>query len=187
MNWIWCSCTRICILFKFYLNFFNLNQIKKSDYFTTLLISYYAVACSLIFLLYLSQYIMANGALVRVLIHTDVTKYLYFKAVDGSFVYNKGKVFVWCYVFLCSFWNMFIHTFFWFCFSSPDLLVYTELCCKFNAIDSQGACNWYGGSQIPPHGYLWKETCPEVFHLCPRLQWKWSQNTWRNGFDKSDY
>lgn len=35
---------------------------------------------------------MANGALVRVLIHTDVTKYLYFKAVDGSFVYNKGNV-----------------------------------------------------------------------------------------------
>ena len=35
---------------------------------------------------------MANGTLVRVLIHTDVTKYLYFKAVDGSFVYNKGKV-----------------------------------------------------------------------------------------------
>lgn len=40
----------------------------------------------------LEQFIMANGALVRVLIHTDVTKYLYFKAVDGSFVYNKGKV-----------------------------------------------------------------------------------------------
>ncbi|KAL0392400.1 UNVERIFIED_CONTAM: Guanosine nucleotide diphosphate dissociation inhibitor 2 [Sesamum radiatum] len=37
------------------------------------------------------KYIMANGELVRVLIHTDVTKYLYFKAVDGSFVYNKGK------------------------------------------------------------------------------------------------
>lgn len=36
---------------------------------------------------------MANGTLVRVLIHTDVTKYLYFKAVDGSFVFNKGKVF----------------------------------------------------------------------------------------------
>lgn len=35
---------------------------------------------------------MANGGLVRVLIHTDVTKYLNFKAVDGSFVYNKGKV-----------------------------------------------------------------------------------------------
>lgn len=35
---------------------------------------------------------MANGALVRVLIHTNVTKYLNFKAVDGSFVYKKGKV-----------------------------------------------------------------------------------------------
>ena len=35
---------------------------------------------------------MANGALVRVLIHTSVTKYLNFKAVDGSFVYNNGKV-----------------------------------------------------------------------------------------------
>lgn len=35
---------------------------------------------------------MANGGLVRILIHTDVTKYLNFKAVDGSFVYNKGKV-----------------------------------------------------------------------------------------------
>lgn len=44
---------------------------------------------------------MANGTLVRVLIDTDVTKYLNFKAVDGSYVYNKGKV---CH--------------FWFCFSS---------------------------------------------------------------------
>lgn len=35
---------------------------------------------------------MANGALVRVLIRTGVTKYLNFKAVDGSFVYNNGKV-----------------------------------------------------------------------------------------------
>lgn len=47
---------------------------------------------------------MANGALVRVLIHTDVTKYLNFKAVDGSFVYNKGKA---CclviMIFLCFF------------------------------------------------------------------------------------
>ena len=38
------------------------------------------------------QFMMANGALVRVLIHTSVTKYLNFKAVDGSFVYNNGKV-----------------------------------------------------------------------------------------------
>ncbi|KAK4776630.1 hypothetical protein SAY86_005318 [Trapa natans] len=39
------------------------------------------------------KFMMANGALVRVLIHTDVTKYLNFKVVDGSFVYNKGKVY----------------------------------------------------------------------------------------------
>ncbi|KAG8645842.1 hypothetical protein MANES_10G098900v8 [Manihot esculenta] len=38
------------------------------------------------------KFIIANGNLVRVLIHTDVTKYLNFKAVDGSFVYNKGKI-----------------------------------------------------------------------------------------------
>ncbi|KAG6711003.1 hypothetical protein I3843_05G030000 [Carya illinoinensis] len=38
------------------------------------------------------KFMMANGTLVRVLIHTDVTKYLHFKAVDGSFVYNKGKI-----------------------------------------------------------------------------------------------
>ncbi|PKA51934.1 hypothetical protein AXF42_Ash008163 [Apostasia shenzhenica] len=39
------------------------------------------------------KFMMANGALVRVLIHTGVTKYLNFKAVDGSFVYNKGKIY----------------------------------------------------------------------------------------------
>nr|GMD92813.1 guanosine nucleotide diphosphate dissociation inhibitor At5g09550 [Ipomoea batatas] len=39
------------------------------------------------------KFMMANGTLVRVLIHTDVTKYLTFKAVDGSFVYNKGKIY----------------------------------------------------------------------------------------------
>lgn len=35
---------------------------------------------------------MANGTLVRVLIHTNVTRYLSFKGVDGSYVFNKGKV-----------------------------------------------------------------------------------------------
>uniref|UniRef100_A0A2C9UXH7 Guanosine nucleotide diphosphate dissociation inhibitor n=1 Tax=Manihot esculenta TaxID=3983 RepID=A0A2C9UXH7_MANES len=38
------------------------------------------------------KFMMANGALIRILIHTNVTKYLNFKAVDGSFVYNKGKI-----------------------------------------------------------------------------------------------
>lgn len=39
------------------------------------------------------KFIMANGKLVRVLIYTDVTKYLEFKAVDGSYVLSKGKVY----------------------------------------------------------------------------------------------
>eukprot|EP00850_Spirogloea_muscicola_P016592 SM000135S27036 [mRNA] locus=s135:392861:395348:+ [translate_table: standard] len=39
------------------------------------------------------KFMMANGQLVRVLIHTDVTKYLQFKAVDGSFVFKQGKVY----------------------------------------------------------------------------------------------
>ncbi|KAL9256072.1 Guanosine nucleotide diphosphate dissociation inhibitor-like protein [Drosera capensis] len=39
------------------------------------------------------KFMMANGVFVRVLIHTDVTKYLNFKAVGGSFVYNKGKIY----------------------------------------------------------------------------------------------
>ncbi|KZV50939.1 rab GDP dissociation inhibitor alpha-like [Dorcoceras hygrometricum] len=39
------------------------------------------------------KFMMANGTLVRVLIHANVTKYLNFKAVDGSFVYNKGKIY----------------------------------------------------------------------------------------------
>ncbi|XP_074275793.1 guanosine nucleotide diphosphate dissociation inhibitor At5g09550-like [Silene latifolia] len=39
------------------------------------------------------KFMMANEVLVRILIHTDVTKYLNFKAVDGSFVYNKGKIY----------------------------------------------------------------------------------------------
>jgi len=34
----------------------------------------------------------ARRAQVRVLVHTDVVKYLEFKAVDGSFVLNKGRV-----------------------------------------------------------------------------------------------
>ncbi|KAL9343180.1 hypothetical protein Peur_063611 [Populus x canadensis] len=39
------------------------------------------------------KFIIANGCLLYVLIHTDVTKFLNFKVVDGSFVYNKGKSF----------------------------------------------------------------------------------------------
>ncbi|PRW44504.1 Rab GDP dissociation inhibitor [Chlorella sorokiniana] len=38
------------------------------------------------------KFIMANGNMVKILIHTDVTKYLEFKSVDGSYVFNKGRV-----------------------------------------------------------------------------------------------
>lgn len=38
------------------------------------------------------KFIMANGNLVKVLVKTNVTRYLEFKAVDGSFVYNSGKI-----------------------------------------------------------------------------------------------
>mmetsp|Transcript_22469 Transcript_22469/g.31247 ORF Transcript_22469/g.31247 Transcript_22469/m.31247 type:complete len:445 (-) Transcript_22469:195-1529(-) len=36
------------------------------------------------------KFMMANGKLVKALIKTDVTKYLEFKAVDGSYVQTKG-------------------------------------------------------------------------------------------------
>ena len=49
---------------------------------------------------------MANGTLVRTLIHTDVTKYLSFKAVDGSYVFSKGKVVSSVYVHLLFFINI---------------------------------------------------------------------------------
>jgi len=36
------------------------------------------------------KFIMANGMLVKMLIHTDVTRYLEFKSVEGSYVWKKG-------------------------------------------------------------------------------------------------
>jgi len=38
------------------------------------------------------KFIMASGVLVKMLIHTDVTRYLEFKSVDGSYVVVQGKV-----------------------------------------------------------------------------------------------
>uniref|UniRef100_A0A915E4B5 Rab GDP dissociation inhibitor n=1 Tax=Ditylenchus dipsaci TaxID=166011 RepID=A0A915E4B5_9BILA len=37
------------------------------------------------------KFLMANGALVKLLIHTGVTRYLEFKSIEGSFVYKVGK------------------------------------------------------------------------------------------------
>lgn len=39
------------------------------------------------------KFLMANGQLVKLLIHTEVTRYLEFKVIEGSFVYKGGKVF----------------------------------------------------------------------------------------------
>lgn len=39
------------------------------------------------------KFIMSSGLLVQILIKTDVTRYLEFKSVDGSFVQNGGKVY----------------------------------------------------------------------------------------------
>ncbi|XP_002739493.1 rab GDP dissociation inhibitor beta-like [Saccoglossus kowalevskii] len=36
------------------------------------------------------KFLMANGQLVKLLIHSGVTKYLEFKTLDGSYVYKKG-------------------------------------------------------------------------------------------------
>lgn len=38
------------------------------------------------------KFLMANGQLVKLLIHTGVTKYLEFKVVDGSYVYKGQKI-----------------------------------------------------------------------------------------------
>jgi Rab GDP dissociation inhibitor len=38
------------------------------------------------------KFLMANGMLVKLLIHTGVTKYLEFKSIEGSYVYKGGKI-----------------------------------------------------------------------------------------------
>ncbi|XP_055381944.1 rab GDP dissociation inhibitor alpha [Condylostylus longicornis] len=38
------------------------------------------------------KFLMANGQLVKLLIHTGVTRYLEFKSIEGSYVYKAGKI-----------------------------------------------------------------------------------------------
>ncbi|XP_069062310.1 rab GDP dissociation inhibitor beta-like [Pleurodeles waltl] len=38
------------------------------------------------------KFLMANGQLVKMLLYTEVTRYLDFKVVEGSFVYKSGKI-----------------------------------------------------------------------------------------------
>nr|AII97797.1 BLTX424 [Nephila pilipes] len=39
------------------------------------------------------KFLMANGQLVKLLIHTGVTRYSEFKSVEGSYVYKAGKIY----------------------------------------------------------------------------------------------
>uniref|UniRef100_A0A3Q3W8A8 Rab GDP dissociation inhibitor n=1 Tax=Mola mola TaxID=94237 RepID=A0A3Q3W8A8_MOLML len=39
------------------------------------------------------KFLMANGQLVRMLLVTEVTRYLDFKVIEGSFVYKKGSIY----------------------------------------------------------------------------------------------
>ncbi|XP_072102948.1 rab GDP dissociation inhibitor alpha [Mobula birostris] len=39
------------------------------------------------------KFLMANGQLVKMLLYTEVTRYLDFKVVDGSFVYKASKIY----------------------------------------------------------------------------------------------
>uniref|UniRef100_A0A803SUB9 Rab GDP dissociation inhibitor n=1 Tax=Anolis carolinensis TaxID=28377 RepID=A0A803SUB9_ANOCA len=39
------------------------------------------------------KFLMANGQLVKMLLYTEVTRYLDFKVVEGSFVYKAGKIY----------------------------------------------------------------------------------------------
>jgi len=38
------------------------------------------------------KFLMANGKLVQLLLHTNVTRYLEFKSIDGSYVYKSGEI-----------------------------------------------------------------------------------------------
>ena len=39
------------------------------------------------------KFLMANGELTNILIHTDVTRYVDFKQVSGSYVFKQGKIY----------------------------------------------------------------------------------------------
>lgn len=124
---------------------------------------------------------MANGALVRVLIHTNVTKYLNFKAVDGSFVYNKGKVGSIFTMFFISF----VHNCYFFYIANLNFtkpLAYWQksydrisLFIYIFFLDLQSSSNRCWSTEVTINGSVWEAPCSEVLHLCPRLWNKWSQ------------
>jgi Rab GDP dissociation inhibitor len=38
------------------------------------------------------KFIMSCGKLVKILLHSKVTRYLEFKTIDGSYVFKDGKI-----------------------------------------------------------------------------------------------
>lgn len=38
------------------------------------------------------KFLMANGELTNILVHTDVTRYIEFKQIGGSYVYRNGRI-----------------------------------------------------------------------------------------------
>lgn len=38
------------------------------------------------------KFILASGELTKILVHTDVTRYLDFKQISGSYVYRDGRI-----------------------------------------------------------------------------------------------
>lgn len=38
------------------------------------------------------KFMMANGELVKMLVHTDVTRYMEYKQIAGSYVYRDGRI-----------------------------------------------------------------------------------------------
>ncbi len=64
------------------------------------------------------KFIMACGKLVKILLHTKVTRYLEFKSIDGSYVFKDGRVqkvpgtnFFGRNIFLCLTFTFFSHSF----------------------------------------------------------------------------
>ena len=70
--------------------FMTLNELPILTLISLLLI--HANGFDFLTVIFSSQFIMACGKLVKILLHSKVTRYLEFKSVDGSYVFKDGKV-----------------------------------------------------------------------------------------------
>lgn len=112
------------------------------------------------------KFIIINGGLICVLIHTNVTKYLNFKVVDCSFVHNKGEV------------------------RNLISLVCYSLILRIRILDNnvqfwktrsnlQNTCNWCWSLEVYIDGIIWKPSCEKILHLYAGLRRVWSTISWR--------